>query len=416
MKLNKQRKNKQRAIVPVKPVSKPVARSRPRQNGPRGLFSALGGAAGGYLGGPLGAVLGSKAGDLLSQITGFGAYSVGKNSLVSGNTVPTFRLSTDGIEIAHREFIQDVSGSIAFSLGSLPINPGLYSTFPWLSSVAENFEEYEMLGLVFEYRPSSGSAVSAASAALGVVVYSTEYNVLSPDFISKQQMESYEYSCSSVPFEGMLHPVECAPRSNVLGTMYIRNSAIASGSDQRMYDMGKFEFATQGMQSAYTVGELWVSYHVKLKKPRIPANEIGQWAHITEFPVGSATAAAPLGTTGGVLNSSSTLVGVSSSSTTSITLSAPGTYLINTLWKGSTITSLPIITAGANITAPYNILYNNTASSSGNYSATSGTDAFIVKVNTPGSTAANKIVITGNFTMTAANADILVVAIPDVPN
>jgi len=384
-----------------------------------GIFESLGGIAGGVLGGPAGAMLGSKAGDLLAKITGFGDYEVNQNTLVGGNPVPSFKMASDGVIIAHREFITDITGATNFTNLSLPINPGLATTFPWLAPVAANFEEYEMLGLVFEYRPSSGSAVSATSAALGVVVYATDYNVLAPNFATKQQMESYEFSNSTVPFQGMLHAVECAPQSNVLSTQYVRSGSIPTGADQRMYDLGNFQYAVSGMQSSYVVGELWASYHIKLKKPRIGSG-LGFWSHITEGAAASGTAAAPLGTTGGVISSSSVLLGVSIGAvkTTQFVLQIPGQYLINmvVVSGNSNITSAPTLALGSNITSTLLILVDNTVGSASNFTSTHAFFSGIVNVVSGGNGAANTLTIGGLATMSGGIMDLMISPIPFSPN
>jgi hypothetical protein len=419
---NKQNKNQGKNVGGKKPPSNqivksvPMKRQAPQSNKGTGLLSALGGLAGGYFGGPLGAVLGKGAGDLIAKITGFGDYKVNSNTLVTGNSVPTFRQFGDGIEICHREFIGDITGSTVFANNSITINPGLSSSFPWLSQVAQNFEEYDMKGLVFEYRPSSGSAVSATSAALGVVIYATDYNVLSPVFSSKQVMESYEFSCSTVPFTGMLHPVECAKNANALNTLYIRNTGVPAGADARLYDMGLFQYATQGMQSAYVTGELWVAYHVMLKKPRISTLGLPQTAHIVASPAGSATAAKPLGTTGGVLSSLSNLPGVTvsiSAPTTSIVIANPGQYIVACGWNGSTITtSFTFASIGSNITNSSNIFLNNTQNDIISSQTAAASGWVLISVNAFGTGAANTIAIGGPATMTAANGDILVMPVP----
>jgi len=181
-------------------------RPRGRQKNSIGPLGVLGGLAGSYLGGPAGGALGMQAGRLISQITGYGDYKVSQNTISNGNSVPTFRQGGDGMRVAHREFLSDVTGSIAFTLNSYAIQPGLNVTFPWLSAIAAQFEEYRMDGLCFEFRPSSGSAVSSMSSALGVVIMATNYHVLDATFATKQAMESYEYSTSTVPFMGLFIP------------------------------------------------------------------------------------------------------------------------------------------------------------------------------------------------------------------
>lgn len=253
----------------------------------KGGLRRLGTAAGTMLGGPAGGMIGMQTGDFISRITGFGDYKVNRNTVIQGNSVPTFRSGGDGMVVCHREFISDVLGSTDFSVRTFAINPGLSATFPLLAQLSQTFEEYELRGLVFEYRPSSGSAVSSTSSALGVVVLATNYDSADPLFTSKQEMESYEFSTSTVPFAGCIHPVECARRRNVLDSLYVRTGTPPGGTDIRLYDMGNFQIASQGMQSVYVVGELWASYDCVLRKPRllsgigplVPSN----WWHATNI-------------------------------------------------------------------------------------------------------------------------------------
>jgi hypothetical protein len=272
-----------------------------------------------------------------------------------GQTVPSFRQNTGGVEICHREFITDITGSIAFSVANYNINPGLSNVFPWLAAVAENFEEYEMKGLVFEFRPTSGSAVSSTSSALGTVILATDYNVLSPNFLNKQQMESYEFSTSVVPFNAGFHPVECAPGSNPIKNMYIRNTAVPSGADARLYDLGNFQVATVGMQSAYVVGELWVTYHILMKKPRSFAATVGQgnFAHFINSVASSGTAGHPWAPTA-VATPETDLVEVSIFATSpdnGFVFSFPGSYMLVVTVGGTGTLSGLTLSLGSSLAA-----------------------------------------------------------------
>jgi hypothetical protein len=333
------------------------------------------------------------AGKLMSTITGFGDYKVNRNTVIAGNSVPSFRQGGDGVRVCHREFLFDVVGTVAFNLNAYFINPGLPGTFPWLSLIAQNFEEYEMDGLVFEYRPSSGSAVSSTSSALGVVILATDYDALNSNFASKQAMESYEYSTSTVPFTGAMHAVECARNKNVLENLYTRTTVVPSGADQRMYDMGKFQIATQGMQSSYTVGELWVSYDVRFRKPRLLNSPLMFYNHFHESPLGTATATLQWGTAGAVatpLSNLNTVFPSGSGATSVITFSAVGSYHIITIFQGS-ITGVPALITGGNITtgAPW---YLDNAVSVFSI-VTGGFAAYLASINVtaPGSGVANQV-------------------------
>jgi len=369
--------------------------------------------------GDIGASLGRSAGDFISRITGMGDYKVNSNTLVNAGGVPTFQSRVDGVEICHREFLTDIVGSTIFNNIAASINPGSQTLFPWLSTLAANFEEYDMRGLVFEFKPSSGSAISSASSALGVVIYATDYNVLTQPFTNKQIMESYEFSTSTVPFQPMIHPIECASRSNPIRTFYVRTANVPSGADARLYDMGTFQFATQGMQSSYVVGELWVSYHILLKKPRINPNTSNEYAHLTEFPRNGATAAAIFGSSGASLTSLSNLAGILASPTTpttSIIIENPGYYLINLTFVGNSATSIITSACGSNITFGAVNCLRNTNNSISFFNSTSATWEQIVYVSLAGSGVANTITFTGPTGATSGTSDLFIIPMPTYIN
>lgn len=247
-------------------------------------IGSIAGPVGTFLGGIGGAALGRVAGGLagggLGHVLGMGDYTVQHNVLVAGDQVPSFGSAADRETVVyHREFITDIttSGTTgAFKIDTFPINPGLAQTFPWLSGVADNYEEYAIDGMIFEYKTTSSNAVAATNnnPALGTVILATQYNSLSPVFTNKQQMENYEFGCSTNPSCSVMHAIECAPFLTPNHLLYIRDGSqndISSG-DLRLYDLGKFSIATVGCQAPDAViGELWVTYKVKLVKSRLPS-------------------------------------------------------------------------------------------------------------------------------------------------
>jgi hypothetical protein len=380
--------------------------------------SALGevGARVGSVFGPMGSKVGATAGDFISKIAGWGSYTINRNSLTDPNSVPTFSKDGDGLRVRHREFITDITGATAFTLISNSVNPGLSALFPWLSNVAENFEEYRFDGLVFEYRPSSGSAVSTSSAALGVVVYAMNYNPSDPNFVNKQQMESYEFSSSTVPFNSMLHPVECAPLSNTTNKLFVRSGPVPTGGALQLYDMGNFQFAVQGMQSAYVCGELWVSYDAVFSKPRINPNTNYLYSHVVEQANATASAAHPLGTSNGATIADSNLPGIfisGSAPTTTFGIQFAGSYFVFYTWNGS-VTVAPTFTPGSNIalssTTPFVDGTVNNVFNAVSGGVCSGCVTFTVSAN--GTGAANSIVITGLTNLAAGKCDIMIFGLP----
>lgn len=210
------------------------------------------------------------------QIFGSGDYTTNYGQ-VSQNAcmIPSFK-GADSTVISKREYIGDIvsgvlSGSATvFTKQTYPLNPGQSSIFPWLSMIASNYEQYDIQGMVFEFKSTSGDA-TGVNTSLGTVIMSTQYDPTKPSFQSKLEMEDYFFSSSCKPSSNMLHAIECKNSlSPTAGLLYTRTGTV-TGADLRWSDFGNFTVATQGMPNAGTVlGELWVSYKVKLFKPRLP--------------------------------------------------------------------------------------------------------------------------------------------------
>lgn len=219
------------------------------------------------------------------------------------NTVPVIKNSKGGVvRIQHTEFLGDVESSVAFQNNSFYLNPGISLSdggfTEWLWQVAGNFEEWKARGICFHFKSTSAEYSNATGSALGTVSLATSYNVLNSPFTSKIQMENYEGSTSTKPSKNMNMFVECANKQTPLHPMYIRTSpAIPTNADQRMYDLGIFQLATSGMNSAgATVGELWVSYEIDFFKPRINADPQGIYDHFQIPASANVLPASPFGT------------------------------------------------------------------------------------------------------------------------
>lgn len=263
-KKNKNKKKTTKVTVVVPPKQKSNKKRKRTKAGQAGSVVAE---IGSLLGMP---ALGRGAGKLVNRIFGQGDYVLNapKQNSLMGQGPPSFSPLTSGFRLSHREYIKDMTSSINFDTESFPINPGLPALFPWLSTVAANFEEYVIHGMVVYLNTTSGTAVSSTNTALGLWGAVTQYDPDDPDFINKQQCENYVGCQSAVPFHSLMHGIECAPQSNVLNRKYVRTGDI--DSELKFYDWGKFQYFSQGSQASNTIGEMWVSYDISFYKPRLP--------------------------------------------------------------------------------------------------------------------------------------------------
>lgn len=268
----------------------------------RGAGSALGAAIGSAVGGApgtaIGAALGAAGADLIKSVTGFGDYKVSYNTILFPDQVPQFREKGRSVIVNHREYIQDITSSSvagAFNINSFIINPGDPATFPWLNNLAEQFEEYRVHGMIFEFKTTSSDALNSTNTALGTVVMATQYNSIAPVFTNKQQMENYEFGASTKPSCSLMHAIECDPKVTSFGPIFtVRQGAGTDTGDVRLYDLGKFSIATVGLQgTSVNVGELWCTYSIELFKPRQSSVDFAAHWQLGGA-AGTVTAAAPL--------------------------------------------------------------------------------------------------------------------------
>jgi len=348
-----------------------AARTSTRQTAPvrgRGFYkgfsrdigTALGAAVGGFTGGVPGALTGAKFGSMagsgFSRITGLGAYKIQKNSLVLP-TNPRIMNSVQregAVVVSHREHIGTVKSSIAFTLQyELPLNPAQDGTFPWLSAIAQNFTQYEMLGCIFEYVSTSGNAVSSTNNALGEVIMTSNANSLDSSYVSKTQMLNSDFCQAFAPSSHGALAIECAPQQSTLTKLYTRYGANADTADIRMSDLGKVTIATSGMQAAdIEIGELYVNYQVAFFKPQL-VEELGYTVQTAYYDlltgVGNAT---PTGTSPDAFFDS---IGVTfDGNEVIIPRNTSGKFMVEFYWKGtSAAVTYPNITAQDNMSNAY---------------------------------------------------------------
>jgi len=274
-------------------------RQKREEDGYRGRGGYIGRSLGRFVGSKVGipgsAQLGAKVGDWVGDQVwgktkswlgmggyhGQGAYGKGTaNSLIQGSnrTPPMFGSvhdETGALIVSHREYVGDIFGPEStarnFKNRTYDLNPGIEKTFPWLSQIAQNYEEYEFGQLVFEFKSTVNPSVSG-DGQMGTIVMVTNYNSGARPFDDKNTCMQYDGSQSCRSTQHAVHGVECDPaKYSGSSGHYVRTGPMPD-EDIKSYDHGKFQIATVGMPSNFDndpIGELWVYYTVKLRKPRL---------------------------------------------------------------------------------------------------------------------------------------------------
>lgn len=185
------------------------------------------------------------------------AYSIGQKTVR-----PKVQSNGTSCTIVHRELVLKVAMTVNYSVQQLSCNPGLPQTFPWLSSIAANWETYRFKRLRFCYYTRVGSATG------GSVILSPDYNAsdltpaseyIASTYIDTAEDVSWKDICCTLRTEGM----------HALGPKkFVRTTNLSPNLDVKTYDVATLNVATvDGV--AGPAGNLWAEYEIELSNPQL---------------------------------------------------------------------------------------------------------------------------------------------------
>lgn len=161
--------------------------------------------------------------------------------------------------MTHRELINEVKGSVAFSTYSYDLNPGLARTFPWLATQAAGYQLYQFRKLTFVLAPKCATSVT------GTAILQPEYNPTDRVPKSETEMSNTSGAVSDIPWKEIQCQVDCKMAHCTNPWKQIRAIPVAS---MQAYDIGKLNVGTVGQAGATVVSGLWVEYQVILRCPQ----------------------------------------------------------------------------------------------------------------------------------------------------
>jgi len=343
------KKNKRNVLSSVQKEMKALRLANAKLRGKKATpFGDVGEKIGDSLGGlfklPMLKGVGKWLGSGIGSIFGSGDYQMSgpqpRYNVLAGQT-PRFSTSQSTNIVSHREYLGDITGATAFANLSYPLNPGINATFPWMSTIASNYQQYKFHGIIFEFRSLITDFVTGG--APGVLAIATNYNADQTPFDTRQEAENSEYAVATKPTLNLVHMVECADDQVANKLYYVRTGAPPAGQDLRNFDYGLTQFITQSNPSQ-VLGELWVSYVVEFFKPTMSSQNGSIDAQGFHTERTSATPTNPMGTI--QVTKSGTLTTVTSGTTLSLNCVSGMTYQLNWLISGGTpaTVALPIPT------------------------------------------------------------------------
>lgn len=311
-----------------------------------------------------------------------------------------------------REKVMDVTGTTTpfLLLASLVINPANNVAFPIFSGAAKMYEMYNQgrMGIHFIYEGEAYTA-SGTSSTAGILMLAFNPDVDDALPISSKQMEDYGISRKGPIYSKRL-VLSVRPNSPFKKhfVYFSENIPGPTGVGNKFYDLGSLHVAVANNATTNVYGELFVEFSFVMHILKSPDDGLANgFAHITENPNGTANAANPLGTTGGVIGAGDTLP--VAPTTSSFHLPVQGDYILFGIWSNSTGT----ISANGGYGLGTNIVlvssFQDYATSFVNvFNASVAMSVAYVRVNANGSGVANIVNITGLTGMTLAKTDIYV--------
>lgn len=174
-------------------------------------------------------------------------------------------VTPDGrIRVSHREFISDIVNNQVFTVKRLVVNPGLSSSFPWLSSLARMYEFYKFVKLSFVYLPSVGTSTP------GTFGMTADYDAFDYAPSLKSEFLMHHGAVRSSIWDKCELKCDTADLRRFGAQRFSRAGDLAPNLDLKMYDVCQLQYAANSgtFGEGLVCGELYVDYVVDLMTPQ----------------------------------------------------------------------------------------------------------------------------------------------------
>jgi len=229
----------------------------------------------------------SFIGNKLKKLIGKGDYALegsqtSINSLIKGHpsSYSSFGGNHAEMVVEYREYLGDLSTLTVTAststtpvgpdtnlfLKAYPINPGIATSFPWLSNIARNYEEYIFDGLVYEF--VSTTSPYNQNSAMGEVIITSQDNVTGPALTTRQQLFNTEMCCTARLDKNIMYGIECKRPAQVW--YYVNATAAPNTTNPNLNNFANVYFGSQvasTFPSNSVLGEVWVTYRVRFRGP-----------------------------------------------------------------------------------------------------------------------------------------------------
>lgn len=231
------------------------------------------------------------------------------------------------ITVRHQEYISNVLGSTTQNTTKIDVNPGLASTFPWLSNLARNYETYLWRSLTFEYLPEVGSQTK------GRIMMVADYDARDGIVADYRRLGSMHGAAMGTIWSPLRLTCDKADLSKAK-QFYVRSSSVAN-TDIKTYDSLSLQYNVGGTVDGAVYGCIRASYTVDLMTPQVEDDV----AYATSKKIENTISPTPDNPFAGALVTGGANLDVNTNEGDRITFPSTGEWLLSTLLIGTGLTS-----------------------------------------------------------------------------
>jgi hypothetical protein len=260
------------------------------------------------------------------------APTIATRGRVSG--VPRFkRLNKDLQTIGHTEMIGLVTGTANFTATKFAMQPGLSTTFPWLSTQTLGWEKYRWRKLRIWYETRTGTTT------VGSILLVADYDAADSAPTTQFAASTYHGTSDDAPWKESYIDLDM----NRSQELYLRNGPLAANLDIKTYDFANlFVCTTDG--AAVNWGKVYAEYEIEMINAQVIQIATNAGGSIRNTVAGSPTdvfGANPTVTNGSFITS------VNSSGVVQLEgMTAGNEYLITIRMSGTAMTAINLSTPG----------------------------------------------------------------------
>lgn len=169
------------------------------------------------------------------------------------------RTSYGSCRIQHEELIGSITGTVAFTCSPLySLNPGIISTYPWLGTQAQGWEQYWYHDVKIKYLTRTGSTTP------GSFYMAVDYDAADTAPGGEQSISTYTSVKETAPYR----EVTLTLRPEYLkAKKFVRTGFLGPNLDVKTYDIGNLILATVD-GTTVPWGKVWISYDVEFFQPQ----------------------------------------------------------------------------------------------------------------------------------------------------